>query len=188
MIRLGRLSFWGRERLVSDVGRLQDLGGQPFYLMQGSLKTTVEDLVLKVRELRPSALYVDGAYLLRTRSKNASHWERIAETAEYLKMMATEFSIPTLATYQFNRRGPGSLGNIAHSDVVGQLASIVIGIDEEDEEDARTFSSRQYKILELLKGREGERGTIRMVYDMNRMQISQESVIRGYVAREDQED
>lgn len=182
-IRLGRLSYWGREKVLTDIGRLGDMSGRPFHLMQGTLKSTVEDLVLRVQELRPTVVYVDGAYLLRTASKNASRWERVSETAEYLKMIASEFAIPVIATYQFNRKGAGTLGNIAYSDAIGQLASIVLGIDDEDvdgDKGKMTFAARVYKQLELLKGREGERGTLRLLYDMERMFITQDAVLSGF--------
>jgi hypothetical protein len=39
---------------------------------------------------------------------------------------------------------------------------------------------RQYKIVELIKGREGEKGKIRVVYDMFRMKIEQDSILRSY--------
>ena len=179
MIRLGRLSLWGRRRVEEGVHQLLEEGGRPFYLMQGGLTTTVEDLLVRVQELRPNALYVDGAYLLRTKGKSEARWERIADAAETLKMVAREFGIPVVATYQFNRRGPG-LANIGGSDAIGQLASIVIGIEDEQASGHAVWSAAQYKTVKLLKGREGEKGTVRVLYDMERMRIEQEEVISGY--------
>jgi replicative DNA helicase len=181
-IRTGRLSHFARRKLVRDLAELKVFEARtPFYLLQGDLTSTVEDLVMRVRELKPTVLYVDGAYLLRTRSRMAAKWERVAETAEMLKRIASEFLIPSIATYQFNRRGPGSLGNIAFSDTVGQLASIVLGLsDEQGSEREASFSARTYKILHLIKGREGEKGTVRVLYDMERMVIEQESILHGY--------
>jgi replicative DNA helicase len=181
-IRTGRLSHYARKKLTDDLVNLQRLEDTtPFYLLQGDLASTVEDLILRVRELKPTVLYVDGAYLLRTRAKTGAMWERVATTAETLKRIATEFNIPVIATYQFNRRGPGSLGNIAFSDTVGQLASIVMGLSDEDAKSKEgTFSTRMYKILHLIKGREGEKGTVRVLYDMERMNIIQDAVLHGY--------
>jgi replicative DNA helicase len=112
MIRLGRLSHWGRQKLSNGILELRDLGERPFYMLQGGFRTTIEDLLLRVQELRPSALYIDGAYLLRTRVQSDSRWERITEAAEMQKEISREFKIPVIASYQFNRRGPGSLANI----------------------------------------------------------------------------
>jgi hypothetical protein len=47
---------------------------------------------------------------------------------------------------------------------------------------------KSYKIFELLKGREGERGTVRVIYDMGRMEIKQDSVVSGYAISEEEED
>jgi replicative DNA helicase len=180
-LRLGRIGFFGRRKLLTDISSLKEMEGpgRHFYILAGSLKSTVEDLGLLVMELKPSALYIDGAYLLRIKSKQNAKWERVSDTAEYLKMMSNELQIPIIATYQFNRRGPGSLGNIGLSDTIGQLASIVIGIDDE-EQDQTVFRARQFKLLELLKGREGEKGLIRLLYDMGVTSIRQHSVIKGY--------
>jgi replicative DNA helicase len=180
-LRIGRLSTPSRKETTRKINEFAKLSKDtPFYLMQGSLTSTVEDLVLQVQEYRPAALYVDGAYMLRSRTRTQQRWERVAETAEVLKRIATEFSIPVIGSYQFNRRGPGSLGNIAFSDAVGQLASIVLGISDEDASPDEDYLLESYKIVQLIKGREGERGAIRVLYDMRRMRIRQDSVLRGY--------
>jgi len=180
LIRLGRLSVWARNQLITNLNEFKDLNAErPFHFLQGSLKTTVDDLVLRVQELRPSALYVDGAYLLRTSSRFDGRFERVAETAETLKTIAREFDIPVLASYQFNRKGAGNLANIALSDSIGQLASIVIGIQEDEGQSYNGWEAVSFKLLALLKGREGEQGVIRILYDMNRMNIAQHSVVSG---------
>ncbi len=184
LIRLGRLSHFGRNRLVHDIREIEAISDRPFYIVQGSLGSTIEDLGLRIQELRPTVLYADGAYLLRTKTKTSARWERVTETAEIMKMLATQFNIPAIATYQFNRRGAGDIGNIGYSDAIGQLASIVCSIDDEEQEKGHedtVWSARSYKLLTLLKGREGEKGVIRMLYDMHRMLVEQESVLKGYL-------
>jgi len=186
LIRLGKVGHFGRLRLLEHSRVLEDMSNQ-LYLMQGTIKSTVEDLILICQEVRPSALYVDGAYLLRTSLKQGARWERVADTAEALKLLAMEMNIPVISTYQFNRKGAGELANIGSSDAVGQLASIVISLDnDEDQADLRTFSPRQYKTLELIKGREGERGKVKMLYDMLTMNITQTEVISGYIKDEEE--
>lgn len=177
-LRTGRLGHWGRKKAEENIAGM--LGeSRPFHMVYGSMRGTVEDLALRVQELRPSMVYVDGAYLLRTTKKTEARWERIAETAEFLKMLAAQFNIPILATYQFNRRGPGSLANIGGADTVGQLASIVLGVEDDTESDEILFGPVQHKLLEILKGREGERGTLRLCFDMSCTKISQEAVVKG---------
>jgi replicative DNA helicase len=182
LIRLGRLSFWGREQLLAEVSHLREVRGErPFYIFKGSLDSTVEDLESWVRDLRPTVLYVDGAYLLRSKRHMDKRWERVTYTAEFLKSLADHFAIPVVETYQFNRRGPGRLGNIAYSDAIPQLASIVLSLTDEDRGRRRTMSwgGTSYKMVELLKGREGERGRFRLLFDMNRMVIREDAVVEG---------
>lgn len=179
-VRLGRLSHWGRDQMLTEISSLREVGGdRPFWIYQGSLNSTVEDLASWVRDLRPSALYVDGAYLLRTRQDFRARWERVTYTAEYLKGIAGDYNIPVIETYQFNRRGSGSLANIAYSDAIPQLASIVMGLEDETKARRGAWSGRFHRTLNLLKGREGERGKLRLLFDMNRMEITQEMILDG---------
>ena len=178
-IKLGSMSHWARQRIVSDLRELQRIGQRPFYILQGSLNSTVEDLALRIQELRPNIVYIDGAYLMRTKANPRSRWERVTEVAEYQKTIAREFNIPVVATWQFNRKGSGSLGNIAYSDAIVQLASIVAAIENEKSTGNR-WQPVSRKKLSLLKGREGEAGTVLMTYDMSRMIITQHSVLEGY--------
>jgi hypothetical protein len=39
--------------------------------------------------------------------------------------------------------------------------------------------------MQLIKGREGEKGLLRVLYDMNRMRIEQTDVLKGYGDYED---
>lgn len=178
-IRLGRLSYWGRDKLDRIITEVKKADRPPFYLMEGTLTTTVEDIVMRVEELRPTILYIDGAYLVQTKTKHKAKWERVSEVAEYLKMIAKDYYIPVIATWQFNRKGPGSLGNIMYSDSVGQLASIVAGIENEQHGGKDEWEAKSTKIFNLLKGREGESGRLRVLYDMNRMVIKQIEVLTG---------
>ena len=148
---------------------------------------------MRVQELRPTVVYVDGAYLMQTKDRTKAKWENVTAIAEYQKMIAKDFNIPVIASWQFNRKGPGSLGNISYSDAIGQLASIVCGItDEKGAEKINRWQRRSYKILNLLKGREGEKGVMKVLYDMGRMVIEQHSVVSGYdlesAAEEEEED
>ena len=68
LIRLGRLSHWAREKLEDDTVWLERKK-LPFHIFEGGLKTTIDDVVLRVQELKPSAVYVDGAYLLKMPGK-----------------------------------------------------------------------------------------------------------------------
>ena len=106
------------------------------------------------------------------------------EVMEALKQFAMTENIAIISTFQFDQKQKlKSLATIMGGQAVGQLASVVIGI--ENEESSSTFSPVTYKDLTLYKGREGETGKIRLKYDMNRTSIEQDSVIEGQREIED---
>lgn len=183
-LRLGQTDHFKVKKVVNILSDLEKLEN-PFYVMQGSLKSTIEDLALVIQEKRPTCVYIDGAYMLRTRDRFRSRWERIAEVAEYQKMMGTEFSIPIIATYQFSRKGSGSIDHIGGSDEIGKLASIVCGLNPSTREGAKGVV---YSYLSILKGREGEQGVIEVEFDFNKMTITQFAVVAEntvFVKKED---
>jgi replicative DNA helicase len=131
-----------------------------------------------VQEVSPTVLYVDGAYLLKISGKPKASWEIVKETAEFLRQLAADLNIPIISTYQFNRKGKKGLDGIGGSDAVGQLAAIVIKV--EDPEGGETWDLKSKKILTFIKGREGEKGKIEVLYDMSNMIIKQLNVLSGY--------
>lgn len=169
----GKMSFWGRGRMVEAMQSME----KPFPVLQASFSTTIEEVRLITQEIEPDILYVDGAYLLRTRKQYPSLTERIGEVAERLKQMAIDLGIPVVASYQFNRAGPGRLENIGRSDLIGQLGSIVLSLKEDEK--PLDGSKPLYRMLEIIKGRAGEWGVIKVLYDMKRMWIRQEEIVLG---------
>jgi replicative DNA helicase len=177
-IRFGKLSHWGRQKLLAGINRLPS--DFIFPIIQGSLDITIDSIEAKIRDARPAAVYIDGAYLIRTKAYIKARWDRVAEVAEIMKKYAGKYDIPIFASYQFNKQGAGSLANIGGSDAIGQLASIVFSIDEEK---AMSDAARRgifYKTLELIKGREGEKGKILLLYNMIQMLIEQHSVVEDF--------
>jgi replicative DNA helicase len=177
LLRLGQLSHFARSRLDQERNKIK--GGAAFMLVKGSFRSTVEDLHLLVQQVTPDVLYVDGAYLLRVRQKADNRSDRITLAAEGLKTLAQTLEIPIIASYQFNRsggkKGGGGIEHIYMSDAIGQLASIVLGIEEGEKRDAAQFgwTGQQIKVLRILKGREGERGEIPVLFDLDHMRIEE---------------
>lgn len=143
----------------------------PFWIIDGNLTASVKDIVLLVRQLKPDAVYVDGAYMLQAESKFArAAWERIKDTCEGLKQrVASDLDVPVLASYQFNRDQTKTknmeatgLEHIAGGDAIGQLSSIVLGLFEDE-----TPETKRKKHVQFLKGRNGEQGgfTINWLFD-----------------------
>jgi len=171
-LRLGRLSRFALNQLTDFVARIRTSGeGDRFLLMEGRLNLSVDDIVMKVREHRPDIVFVDGAYMVKPsrgaggRSAHAS-WESAMYTMEGIKQLAMNEGIPVISSYQFSRKGskdPG-LDSIAYTDAVAQLASVVIGISNETSETMDQFENKVFKVLTLLKGRNGESGEVRVEF------------------------
>jgi replicative DNA helicase len=186
--RLGRLSRWSEVKIDRAVSEIQGDNGEPFLIHEAGMNTSVEDVVMRVKELQPSVVYIDGAYLLRTRDRMArARWEKIAGIAETVKAAALEFNMPFICSYQFNRRGAGGVENIAGADVIGQLASIVLAIWNKNEPTVKAKRKAREegvpvvwddteKMLELIKGREGESGTMDVKFDTKKTRLRQTGV------------
>ena len=183
-VRLGELStHLGRRRLQSQIQELAN-SDKPYYIMRSTLSTSMDDVVLQIREKKPDCVYVDGAYLLKGKGAK-SRFEQVSSGVETLKLLAQEVNKPIIATYQIgNKKGSVSLENVYQSDVIVQVASIVFGMrndteNDDEDETGRVISGRSYKILDILKGREGEKGRIRILFDMMQMLVEEVEVLRG---------
>lgn len=134
-----------------------------FWVLDANLSGTVIDIFSIGVNLKPDVVFVDGAYLLRSENPRLNRYERVAENAELLKKMAHNASIPCIPSWQFNREASKKnkksevmgLEDIAYSDVIGQISSVVLGLFEEDALQLQELKSRRVMIL---KGRSGEAG------------------------------
>lgn len=186
-LRIGRLSYLGRKKAAQCCNLIANDSGWELPIIEGSNKYTVEDLLAIAQDLGVTSLFVDGAYFLGTQKKTVGKFERISEVASILKTDgAMGLKIPVIATYQFNKRAGkkgGGLGDIYMSDDMSQLGSIVFKLYADDDEETSfgcSWDPVDYKIMELLKGREGERGKIRIKYDMLNTAITQDEVLADY--------
>jgi len=138
------------------------------------------------RKVGDDAVFIDGAYMLRSAQPNRARWEMNMEVMESLKQFAMAENIAIISTFQFDQKQRlKNLSTIMGGQAIGQLASVVIGIENEIDNNNR-YSGISYKELTLYKGREGETGKIRLKYDMNRTIIEQDSVIEGTQELEDE--
>ena len=135
-------------------------GGQGMWVADGRLSVSVHDLQLLCRQLQPDVVYVDGAYMLRGRDPNAKRYERVNQNAEDVKIMAEDMNIPVVQTFQFNRGMTKKkdieevdLEDIAGSDAIGQLSSLVLGTFQDD-----NIETKLARKIRILKGRNGEQG------------------------------
>jgi energy-coupling factor transporter ATP-binding protein EcfA2 len=175
-IRRGELStLLGRQTLVNDIAQ-QEESGVPFYLLDGSLVFKIEDLTLYIKSLRPDAVYIDGAYLLKTKGNFDGKWAAVAETAEQVKILARQANIPIVGTYQINDRK-----EIFGAKSVKHLASIVLMLENSIDTQGRlAWGAAQHRTITITKGRFGEYGKIRLIYDMVATRIEEIDVLHGH--------
>lgn len=141
---------------------LSNKDGRPFWIVDGALTATVDDIEMYCQQFKPAAVFIDGGYLIRSTNPRVSKWERVSDTAEQIKSRVAErLAVPVVVSYQLNReaakkKGQDSVGveNIAYSDAVGQVSSVVLGLMQD--ESAETMQRRR---VQVLKGRSGETGS-----------------------------
>lgn len=147
----------------------------PFYIVDGGMASSVEQIVLMAQTFRPDVVLVDGAYLIGSRTMpHLKLWERVTRVAEGVKdLLAEPLSIPAICSYQFNRemtksKNPAGVEHIAGADAIGQLSSLVLGLMEPDS--VETLNRRK---VDILKGRSGETGEFYINWNFDRMDFSE---------------
>lgn len=152
---------------------------KPFWMLEGEMSANVDELISHARYLKPTAIFVDGAYLLGHPNFRLSRWDRITENAELLKKkVAGGLQVPVVATYQFkrgdtkNKKKTGkeelTRDDVYGSDAIAQLSSIMLGLLEDD-----TVETEQSRKVSVLKGRQGEAGSFRVKWDFNNMNFDE---------------
>ncbi len=148
----------------------------PFWIVDGDMAATVDDLIMLARQYKPDVVFVDGGYLMGHRNESLSLWQKVKENVESLhKQIAKAMDIPVVISYQFNRQaaqlrnGQGAgLEHIGLSDAVGQVSSLVLGLFED--ENVETLARRR---VDILKGREGATGDFYINWNFNKMDFSE---------------
>jgi replicative DNA helicase len=138
-----------------------------FWVLDANLSGTVLGLSLMVSHLKPDVVFIDGAYLLRSDNPKLGRYDRVADNVEQLKHMAHNAGIPCFTSWQFNREAARKLGkkkveeavgleDIAYSDAIGQISSVVLGLFHDDADDVEVLHHRKVSVL---KGRDGQVGS-----------------------------
>lgn len=149
-----------------------------FHLFAGNFKKNTDSVDMMVRELAPDVIYIDGMYLMTPASgrSNMGRYETVAYVLDDVKRLALMRDRPVVATTQFGRDAvgkgkKGTLETIGYSDAIGTHSSIIAGIEMgkkveiplKDERDGVIVdvghrSIYPYRVVDILKGREGEAG------------------------------
>jgi replicative DNA helicase len=131
----------------------------PFYIIDGNLTTTVEQMFNIVRQLKPDAVFVDGGYLVKHPNER-DRFRRVAENSNLFKQEIAPLC-PTVVSWQFARtaskkkKGEKVTGDdVGYSDAIYQDCSLLLGLLESD--NVETMVKRK---VDVLKGRKGETGS-----------------------------
>ena len=175
-LKKAQLATKSYKDLLSKLDVLKDFK-ESFWIAGGDIASMVEDIWKLVMQVNPDFVLVDGAYLLSHPNPRMGKYEKVAENARMLKqMLAMEFNIPVVASWQFNRTAEKKmekdkqvgLEDIGYTDEIGQLSSVVLGLMQE--ESIETIMTREVRIL---KGRDGEVGTFNTKWDFYNMDFGE---------------
>lgn len=157
--------------------KLLELENAKFYVVDGNLAASPQDIYILARQLGCNMVCVDGAYLMRSKNAKLNRFDRVADNIELMKRFTSEFELQTVASWQFNRQGSekmkkkdqkAGLEDIGYSDAIGQISSIALGLMQE--EGVATLETRS---IDVMKGRNGEIGKFDVNWKFNVMDFSQ---------------
>lgn len=169
-IKKGRISSLAQPVFQRAIDEL--LSKRPLPMVTANFSRTVDQIAQFISEHRPDIVFIDAGYLLSPKKKrygSGGRRETISDVIEELKELAANTNIPFVITVQFNRqaehrrRSGGaaynpiahlSLAEIGETDVIGQAATHVLGIEYPPD----PLAQNQYRVIGFLKGREGETG------------------------------
>jgi len=168
------LSSKNLKKLKDGLVEIQDYG-DPFWIVDGNLAATVEDIWVLVRQLNPDAIFIDGGYLVKHPTER-DRYRRVAENAELIKSELSPLA-PTVCSWQFAKTASSkhkkkgekvTYDDIGYTDAIAQVSSVVVGLFEE--ESVETINRRKN---EILKGRNGEIGSFITNWNFQTMDFSE---------------
>jgi replicative DNA helicase len=177
-MKTGHLTSMVKNKLYKGFTEIE-AHGKPFWIVDGNMTASIDDIRLLAMQLQPEFIVIDGAYLLKNPDTRLDRFARVAENTRLLKQsVAEDQKVPVFGSYQFNREaakkaksksGPSTgLEDIAFSDEVGQVSSLVLALTQKE-----STATLTRKSVELLKGRNGEFGSWDINWDFNHMDFSQ---------------
>jgi len=138
------------KRLLEEIEKVK----QNLIVIEGRLDQNLLTLNQFIKVNKPDIIFIDGAYLLKSKVVYKSIWEQVLNVIQEIKQLAMHNHIPIVCSYQMNRQTTKNLNidQIALSDAIGQIASVVFGIKELDIPDRREIlmlASRDSKLEKI---------------------------------------
>ena len=165
-----------KQKLTASLYEIQGYPA-PFYVVDGNLAATIEDIAILARQLKPDAIFIDGAYLLAHPTER-DRYRRVAENCHLMKRELAQLA-PVAASWQFaktaskKKKGDkADLDDIGYTDAIAQISSIVVGISEEE-----SVETMKCRVNEIMKGRSGETGAFRTNWNFQTMDFQEVAMI-----------
>ena len=181
-LRLGLLDVFALDKVREYTDTWKNRDDDDFLFIEGKVGTGVSEIAVHVQEYRPDVVYIDGLYMIKPVSggKDMKRWELVLNAVEELKQLALGENIPIIATTQYSRKGSkDGLEGIGYSYAIAQAASVGISIENSEDTPIGSLGDYEYKILRIVKNREGELGAVRLKYDLRRAIIEEDKILEG---------
>ena len=163
-VKKGEISTFAERKIIE-----MKQSAPPLTYVDGRFQHSLDDIFAIIEQNEPEIVFIDGGYLIKVQSKYKSKWEAASEIAQDLKLMAMNFNIPFIVSFQFNREAPktksGGLEHIHLTDALSQLCSLAMGISGEETDNIKT--------VEVIANREGTTCIFQVKWDWERMDFSE---------------
>lgn len=157
-IREGRLSTHSEGTMRQTIENVRT--GAPFHIIQGSFSKSLDAVEKAIHQYNPDAIYIDASYLMQPSKRSGGpkkNHEILAAVGTEMKELAISANRPFVQTVQFNRSAEQAeertLAHIGGTDVVGQISTVVIGVD-----DGPMPYPENTRAMDVLKNRENPLG------------------------------
>lgn len=164
----------GLAKFKSSLSKVKSMQA-PFWLLDGNLAATVEDIHAIARQLKVDGIFIDGAYLVKHPTER-DRYRRVAENADLIKQELCPLA-PTVASWQFAKTAAkknkqkgekAELEDIGYTDAIAQVSSIVLALLEDT-----SVENELRKLIDILKGRNGETGQFVTNWNFKTMSFSE---------------
>ncbi|KKL80406.1 hypothetical protein LCGC14_2005090 [marine sediment metagenome] len=172
-LKLGELTTLDRKKMISKLTTAKQ-ANNPLWILDAGMATTIPELLAISRSLKPDVIYLDGAYLIQHENTRLDRFRKIDAIADQIKTILCPLA-PTLASWQYNKAAakkkkddPVTADDVYGSDVIFMVSSILLGIFQAD-----TPETIHRKLIQIQKGRGGEKGEFETCWDFRHMDFSQ---------------
>jgi replicative DNA helicase len=172
-LKLGELTTHDRKQMITKLTNAKDMKN-PLWILDAGMATTVPELLAVMRSLKPDVVYLDGAYLIQHENTRLDRFRKIDAVADLIKTVLCPLA-PCVASWQYNRAAskkkkddPVTADDVYGSDVIFMVSSILLGIFQ-----AETPETVHRKLVQIQKGRGGEKGEFTTNWDFKKMDFSE---------------